>query len=68
MQRKTVNNELVNLSQFVHITSGKRTFGQVLLVPAVIWAGTKGLATSSLICPPARETLVPVRFKPLVPV
>jgi hypothetical protein len=35
---------------FAH-TCGKRAFGQALLVPAVIWAGTKGLATSPLIRP-----------------
>jgi hypothetical protein len=27
--------------------SGKRAFGQASLVPAVTWAGTKGLATSA---------------------
>jgi hypothetical protein len=50
------------------ITSGKWAFGQAHLVPAVIWAGTKGLATSPQIRPPAREPIVPVRYKPLVPV
>jgi hypothetical protein len=49
-------------------TSGKRAFGQAHLVPTVIWAGTKGLATSSQIRPPVREPIVPVRYKPLVPV
>jgi hypothetical protein len=49
-------------------TSGKQAFGQALLVPAIIWAGTKGLATSPQIRPPAREPLVPVCYKPLVPV
>jgi hypothetical protein len=49
-------------------TSGKRTFGQALLVPAVIWAGTKGLAMSPQIRPPAWQPLVPVRYNPLVPV
>jgi hypothetical protein len=49
-------------------TSGKRAFGQALLVPAVIWARTKGLATSPLIRPRVRHPLVPVRYKPLVPV
>jgi hypothetical protein len=43
-------------------TSGKRAFGQAPLVPAVIWAGTKGLATSPQIRPPARQPLVPVRY------
>jgi hypothetical protein len=50
------------------LTSGKRAFGQAPLVPAVIWAGTKGLATSPQIRPPARQPLVPVRYNPLVPV
>jgi hypothetical protein len=49
-------------------TSGKRAFGQALLVPAVIGAGTKGMATSPQIRPPAWEPIVPVRYKPLVPV
>jgi hypothetical protein len=47
-------------------TSGKRAFGQDPLVPAVIWAGTKGLATSPQIRQPARQPIVPVRYKPLV--
>jgi hypothetical protein len=49
-------------------TSGKRAFGQAHLVPAVIWAETKGLATSPQIRPPVWEPIVPVRYKPLVPV
>jgi hypothetical protein len=40
--------------------SGKWAFGQALLVPAIICAGTKGLATSPQIRPPARQPLVPV--------
>jgi hypothetical protein len=43
-------------------TSGKQAFGQASLVPAVIWAGTKGLATSPDIRrSTARQPLVPVR-------
>jgi hypothetical protein len=49
-------------------TSGKWAFGQDPLVPAVIWAGTKGPAMSPQIRPPAREPLVPTRYKPLVQV
>jgi hypothetical protein len=50
-----------------HATSGKRVFGLDPLVPASIWAGTKGPATSPQIWPPAREALVPARYEPLVP-
>jgi hypothetical protein len=49
-------------------TSGKRAFGLDPLVPASIWAGTKGPATSPQIWPPAQEALVPARYEPLVPV
>jgi hypothetical protein len=49
-------------------TSGKRAFGLHPLVPASIWAGTKGPATSPQIWPPAWEALVPARYDPLVPV
>jgi hypothetical protein len=47
---------------------GKRAFDQGSLVLSVIWAGTKGLATSPLIRPRVRHPLVPVRYKPLVSV
>jgi hypothetical protein len=49
-------------------TSGKRAFGQDPLVPASIWAGTKGPATSSEIRQPPLEALVPARKRTLVPV
>jgi hypothetical protein len=49
-------------------TSGKRAFGLDPLVPAVIWAGTKGPATSPQNRLAAREALVPARNEPLVPV
>jgi hypothetical protein len=45
-------------------TSGKQAFGQASLVPAVIWAGTKGLATSPQIRPRVWHPLVPVRYNP----
>jgi hypothetical protein len=48
----------------VAATSGKWAFGQDPLVPAVIWVGTKGLATSPQIRPPTRQPIVPVRYKP----
>jgi hypothetical protein len=38
------------------------------LVPAAIWAGTKGPATSPQIRLAAREALVLARYEPLVPV
>jgi hypothetical protein len=41
-------------------------FGQDPLVPAVIWAGTKGPATSPQNRPTARQLLVPARYNPLV--
>jgi hypothetical protein len=44
-------------------TSGKWAFGLDPLVPAVIWDGTKGPATSPQICPPAWELLVPARYE-----
>jgi hypothetical protein len=56
------------ISLILAFTSGKRAFGQALLVPAVIWARTKGLATSPQIRPPARQPLVPVRYNPIVPI
>jgi hypothetical protein len=49
-------------------TSGKRAFGQASLVPAVIWAGTKSLATSPQIRLRVRHPLVPIRYNPLVPI
>jgi hypothetical protein len=49
-------------------TSGKRAFGLDPLVPAAIWAGTKGPATSPQNSLAAREALVPARNEPLVPV
>jgi hypothetical protein len=49
-------------------TSGKRAFGLDPLVPASIWAGTKGPATSPQKTQAAREALVPARNDPLVPV
>jgi hypothetical protein len=48
--------------------SGKRAFGQTSLVPIVIWAGTKVLATSSQIRLTRTTSLVPARYNPLVPV
>jgi hypothetical protein len=51
-----------------HDTSEKRTFGLDPLVPASIWAGTKGPATSSQNRLAAQEALVPARNEPLVPV
>jgi hypothetical protein len=48
-------------SRLRQYTSGKQAFGQAPLVPDVIWAGTKGLATSPDIRRPARHPLVPVR-------
>jgi hypothetical protein len=50
------------------LTSGKWAFGLDPLVPAIIWAKTKGPATSLQIRPPVREPLVPVRYEPLVPI
>jgi hypothetical protein len=50
------------------ITSGKRAFGLDPLVPASIWAGTKGPATSLQNDLAAREALVPARNEPLVPI
>jgi hypothetical protein len=47
-------------------TSGKWAFGLDPLVLAVIWAGTKGPATSPQIRPTAQEPLVPARYKALV--
>jgi hypothetical protein len=49
-------------------TSGKRAFGLDPIVPASIWAGTKGPATSLQNDLTAREALVPARNEPLVPV
>jgi hypothetical protein len=49
-------------------TSGKWAFGLDPLVPASIWAGTKGPATSPQNCLAAQEALVPARNEPLVPV
>jgi hypothetical protein len=48
------------------ITSGKRAFGLDPLVPAAIWAGTKGPATSRQNRLAARKALVPARNEPLV--
>jgi hypothetical protein len=50
------------------VTSGKRAFGLDPLVPASIWAGTKGPATLPQNGLAAREALVPARNEPLVPV
>jgi hypothetical protein len=45
----------VYMTENTLITSGKRAFGQDPLVPASIWAGTKGPATSPEIRqPPGR--------------
>jgi hypothetical protein len=52
----------------IFITSGKRAFGLDPLVPAPIWAGTKGPATSPQNSLAAREALVPAHNEPLVPV
>jgi hypothetical protein len=52
----------------ISYTSGKRAFGLDSLVPASIWAGTKGLATSPQNRNAAHEALVPARKEPLVPV
>jgi hypothetical protein len=52
----------------VRVTSGKRAFGLDPLVPASIWAGTKGPATSPQNDLADREALVPARNEPLVPV
>jgi hypothetical protein len=49
-------------------TSGKRAFGLDPLVPASIWVGTKGPATSPQNGLAAQEVLVPARNEPLVPV
>jgi hypothetical protein len=49
-------------------TSRKRAFGLDPLVPASIWAGTKGPATSPQNGLDARDALVPARKDPLVPV
>jgi hypothetical protein len=49
-------------------TSGKWAFGLDPLVPAAIWAGTKGPATSPQNRLAAREALVPARNEPLDPV
>jgi hypothetical protein len=49
-------------------TSGKRAFGLDPLVPAAIWAETKGPATSPQNRLAVREALVPARNEPLVPV
>jgi hypothetical protein len=49
-------------------TSRKLAFGLDPLVPASIWAGTKGPATSPQNGLAAREVLVPARYEPLVPV
>jgi hypothetical protein len=49
-------------------TSGKRAFSLDPLVPASIWAGTKGPATSPQNHLAAQEALVPARNEPLVPV
>jgi hypothetical protein len=50
------------------VTSGKRAFGLDPLVPASIWAGTKGPATSPQNGLDVREALVPARNVSLVPV
>jgi hypothetical protein len=49
-------------------TSGKRAFGLDPLVPASIWAGTKGPATSPQNRLAVQEALVPARNEPLVPI
>jgi hypothetical protein len=49
-------------------TSGKRAFGLDPLVPASIWAGTKGPATSPQNHQAVHEALVLARNEPLVPV
>jgi hypothetical protein len=48
--------------------SRKRVFGLDPLVPASIWTGTKGPATSPQNGLATREALVPARNDPLVPV
>jgi hypothetical protein len=45
-----------------------RTFGLDPLVPASIWAGTKGPATSPQNRLAVQEALVPAHNEPLVPV
>jgi hypothetical protein len=63
------NNELIENISFGTIdTSRKRAFGLDPLVPAAIWAGTKGPATSPQNRLAAQEALVPARNEPLVPV
>jgi hypothetical protein len=49
-------------------TSGKRAFGLDPLVPASIWAGTKGPAMSPQNRQATHKALVPARNEPLVPV
>jgi hypothetical protein len=55
-------------SGIMYYTSGKRAFGLDPLLPAAIWARTKGPATSPQNRLAAREALVPAHNEPLVPV
>jgi hypothetical protein len=52
----------------MNFTSRKRAFGLDPLVPASIWVGTKGPATSPQNRNAAHEALIPARNEPLVPV
>jgi hypothetical protein len=61
-------NDRSEVNNTVTYTSGKWAFGLDPLVPASIWAGTKGPATSPQNCLAAKEALVPARNEPLVPV
>jgi hypothetical protein len=65
---ETEDLEAYKLHRHATGTSGKRAFGLDPLVPAAIWAGTKGPATSPQNRLAAREALVPARNEPLVPV